>query len=40
MELTSAGESSEDGPENQERSAEPAAGNGAQKCGHRPLGLF
>lgn len=40
MKLTSAGEASVDRPENQERSAEPAAGNGAQKCGHLPLGLF
>lgn len=40
MKLTMS-EASEDDPENQEeRSAEPAADKGAQKCGHLPLGLF
>lgn len=34
------GEASEDDPENQGRSAEPAADKGAQKCRHLPLGLF
>lgn len=33
-------EASEGDPENQERSAEPAADKGAHKCGHLPLGLF